>query len=70
MQKNQFYRTLSGDTWDGVAFKTLGSEMLKDTLMKANPRHLHYYIFPAGVVLDVPAVEIPATTDLPPWRKS
>jgi len=65
--KNQFVTT-SGDMWDGVALKTMGSEMFKDTLMKANTRHLHHYVFPAGVVLTVPTVEITAATDLPPWR--
>ena len=33
---NNTYTTVSGDTWDIVAYKAYGNEMYMDTLIKAN----------------------------------
>jgi len=64
------YITISGDTWDGVAFKTMGSEMFKDTLMKNNLIHREIYIFPAGITLFIPGVKTSPSENLPPWKKT
>lgn len=40
------YTTISGDTWDIVAYKAYGNEMYMDTLIKANLEHKDTYIFP------------------------
>lgn len=48
---NNTYTTVSGDTWDIVAYKAYGNEMYMDTLIKANIEYKDTYIFPAGVVL-------------------
>lgn len=63
------YTTVQGDTWDLVAYRLWGQERLFDRLMRANPAHLDVVVFPAGVVLAVPAITIPdPTPELPPWR--
>jgi phage tail protein X len=63
------YTTVSGDMWDTVAYKTLGSEAYTDALIKLNLKHRRTYIFPAGVVLTIPEAKAERITDLPPWKK-
>jgi len=63
------YSTISGDMWDLIAFKTMGSEYHKDKLMNANRRHRAVYIFSAGVELVVPDVPVVSGAGLPPWRR-
>ena len=63
------YITTLGDTWDGIALKELGSELRKDELMKNNITHRNIYIFPAGVELVIPEVEIRQSPTLPPWKR-
>lgn len=63
--------TVSGDTWDILSKKAYGTEMFMDVLMRANITHRKAVIFPAGVVLTVPAVDTAAienATNLPPWK--
>ena len=65
--------TVSGDTWDILSKKAYGTEMFMDVLMRANITHRKAVIFPAGVVLDVPAIDtatIESTTNLPPWKQA
>lgn len=63
------YATKSGDTWDAVAFRALGSENYMDLMLGANPAHNYVARFDAGVVLDVPELPSPARpASLPPWR--
>lgn len=65
------YTTISGDTWDYIAFKVYGNEYVADVLMQANPQHLDTAIFSAGVQLVTPAIEESFTqmNELPPWLK-
>lgn len=64
------HTTTQGDCWDAIAFKIWEKETLLHHLVKANPEHLDVLIFPAGVVLNVPEITVPAeTTELPPWMK-
>lgn len=63
------YTTKSGDTWDGIAYRQLGTEALTDTLMNVNAQYLSYYTFPAGVVLTLPEIEEEVSTLLPPWKR-
>lgn len=64
------YTTISGDMWDSIAFKALGSEKYMDQLMAANLEHRKVTIFPAGVILVVPDIEKAAKlTGLPPWKR-
>ncbi len=67
------YTTIQGDTWDGIAFRLWGREHLMSALMQANPDHADVLMFPAGVVLNVPEVNVNAIqpiTELPPWIRS
>ena len=67
------YTTKQGDMWDTIALAQYGSISEVDTLMMANTRHIGTYIFPAGIVLDIPEIdenedEI-SRADLPPWQQ-
>lgn len=50
----QTYTTVSGDTFDRIALKLLGSEYLLPILLRANPKHRLTLIFSAGVELKIP----------------
>lgn len=66
------YSTIQGDTWDLIAFKCYegwGGEKLTSALIDANPRYVNTVIFPAGCILDIPDVYIPAPSSLPPWMR-
>ncbi len=64
------YTTTQGDTFDFIALKEMGSEKMAHHLIEANPDHKDVFIFGAGVVLDVPEMKNPITTDpVPPWQK-
>ena len=65
--------TVSGDTWDILSKKAYGTEMFMDVLMRANITHRKAVVFPAGVVLTVPAIDgatIENQTNLPPWKRT
>lgn len=66
---NNTYVTTLGDMWDAIALKTLGSEMHTDALINSNLKHRHIFIFPAGVVLTIPDVQIKPPEGLPPWKR-
>lgn len=66
---NNTYTTVSGDTWDIVAYKVYGNEMYMDTLIKANIEYKDTYIFPAGVVLTLPEIKLTVSESLPPWKQ-
>lgn len=66
------YTTAQGDMWDSIAHAQLGSVSYTGSLMMCNRKYLDYYIFPAGIVLELPDVD--ALTDvsggaLPPWKQ-
>jgi phage tail protein X len=63
------YTTVQGDTWDSIAYRELGDTAYTDKLQNLNSVYRDYYIFPAGVVLELPdAVTVPTNT-LPPWKQ-
>lgn len=66
---NKTYRTIQGDMWDKIAFEQMGSVLYTDQLIKANAEHAATVIFPAGVVLTIPAAEDAADIQLPPWKR-
>lgn len=66
---NNTYTTVSGDTWDIVAYKAYGNEMYMDTIIKANIEYKDTYIFSAGVVLTLPEIELTVSESLPPWKQ-
>jgi phage tail protein X len=69
MLNTDTYTTISGDTWDIVAYRAYGNEMYTDTLIKANIEHKDTYIFPAGVVLTLPEIDLSVSESLPPWKQ-
>lgn len=63
------YTTRSGDTWDVIASRALGSELLMHHMLDANPEHNYVVRFDEGVVLNVPDLPEPETAStLPPWK--
>ncbi|WP_248549002.1 tail protein X [Paenibacillus odorifer] len=63
------YRTLQGDTWDGIAFKLYKNEKLMTLLINANPEHVGTVVFSGNVILVVPDMPADASETLPPWRR-
>lgn len=63
------YTTVQGDMWDSIAFSQLGSVDHTDKLMNANLQYREIYIFPAGIVLNIPEVKESVSSSLPPWKK-
>lgn len=66
------YVTRQGDTWDLISYRLypeLGKEMCVDKLIEANSQYIDMVIFPVGVTLTVPDVEVPETSNLPPWKR-
>lgn len=63
------YTTKSGDMWDQIAHQQLGSVNYKDRLMNLNQQYRGYYVFPAGIVLELPELEKKINVSLPPWKR-
>ena len=63
------HTTTQGDTFDVIAYQLWGSEKLMHKLIAANPDHQDTVFFSAGIVLNVPDIELPISTDpVPPWQ--
>lgn len=69
MSKEKTYTTIQGDMWDKIAYRQMGGTLYMDKLIKANIRHAETFVFPAGVVLTIPAVEDEPSIQLPPWQR-
>lgn len=63
------YTTKSGDMWDSIAYTQLGSTSYTDVLINANLQHKDTYLFPSGVVLDLPEITPKINSLLPPWKR-
>lgn len=63
------YRTIQGDTWDGIAYKLYGDETFMSNLLAANSSYVETVVFGAGVLLKVPVVVEKVVSDLPPWKR-
>lgn len=63
------YTTIQGDTWDMIAYKTLGNTSYTDRLAAVNPEHVGTLLFPAGVTLHLPDIEEKTSYNLPPWKR-
>ena len=61
------YVTTQGDTWDSIALRLLGSELLMWLLVDANPDYRGVAEFPANIELAVPEVEKAAGVSFPSW---
>lgn len=64
------YSTVSGDTWDKIAFTELGDENLAGVIIEANIEHVETVLFKADVQLFIPEVPETLSENLPPWKRS
>ena len=66
------YKTISGDTWDKIAFKFYNNELYCDKIMDANRHLLDYMVFPDNIVVNIPSLdeinEKEVSSDFPDWR--
>lgn len=63
-------KTIQGDTWDKLSIRAYGSVEYMDDLIMANPNERTTAIFPAGVEIEVPAIDTTQTAaNLPPWKR-
>lgn len=69
MTKVNTYRTIQGDTWDGIAYKLYGSEKHMVWLLEANLGCTEVVIFSAGIELVVPDAAPDKVSSLPPWKR-
>ena len=64
------YKTVEGDTFDGIALEAYDNEMMSSLIISANPDYCDVLIFDAGIVLRIPVVSDAKTPEtLPPWRR-
>lgn len=61
------YTTVQGDTWDLIAYRTLGSEYLLPLLLEENSKYRTLLIFPGGITLTIPDVDTSEINDRPDW---
>lgn len=70
-----YYTTSQGDTFDQIALKTLGSELLVEPILVENAEYLNIWRFDEGVVLRIPKQDEQQTAkqayseQLPSWRE-
>lgn len=74
MARVKVYRTVSGDTWDLIAFKVLGNEKYFHRLIKNNLNLINIAIFDANIPIMIPNTEESFETEipegkLPPWKR-
>ena len=64
----EIYRTVPGDTFDGIAWRIWNREHMARYLIESNPDQADVLIFRPGIELIVPDIKPDTTvTDLPPW---
>lgn len=72
MEKVKVYRTVSGDTWDLIAYKVYGNEKYFHKLIRANLNLIDVSIFSGNVPIIIPEIEMDIKIDnrkLPPWKR-
>lgn len=66
-------QTNEGDRWDTIAQKEYGDATKSNDIRRANPDVPSYYVFPAGIYINVPIIEdnnvLPQTDNMPPWKQ-
>ena len=64
------YTTKQGDMWDTIALSQYDTLDAMSALMYANTQYIGTYIFPSGIVLNIPEIDDDnkiLSSDLPPW---
>lgn len=72
MAKVKVYRTVSGDTWDLIAYKIYGKEQYFHKLIRANLNLIDISVFSAGIPIICPEFKENTVKDnskLPPWKR-
>ena len=73
MAKVKVYKTVSGDTWDLIAYKVYGSEGYFHDLIRSNLQLIDIAVFDANIPIIIPEIESEEATDenykLPPWKR-
>jgi phage tail protein X len=67
------YTTKNGDRWDTLAWRFYGIPTLIYPIIQSNPSVPIMAVFPAGIQLGIPTIEIigpSSSANLPPWLKS
>ena len=65
-------RTLSGDTWDLIAWREWGEgadQTNTVALIEANLQYVDTAIFPGNIEIVIPDVEESPPVSIPPWRE-
>lgn len=63
------YKTIAGDKWDIIAFKTLKDEKKMDLIINANLKYRDLFILPAGLEIIIPDIPVEIDFTLPPWKR-
>jgi len=64
------YITKEGDRWDLIAYQFYGNAMMYEPIVVANPEVPIVPIFPSGIKLRIPAIEVKnEIEELPPWKR-
>ena len=64
------YTTVQGDMWDAIAYKIFGNELYMNELLEANNDYRNVAVFPAGITLNIPDINvIQSSKILPPWKR-
>ena len=63
------YTTKQGEMWDSIAYTQLGDAAYMDKIMSLNQQYLDYYIFPAGITLELPDIDPSTPNSAPPWKQ-
>ena len=64
------YKTVSGDTWDLIAYKVLGNEKYMQQILRANWVLSDILLFSAGTEVVIPDVDVEPDDNLPFWHSS
>ena len=65
----KIYKTISGDTWDFIAYKLLGDETYMSDILALNEKYKNMMILPSNLMLNIPDKNSNKVLNLPPWRK-
>lgn len=64
------YTTILGDTFDLIASKVYGDSKAIKKIIDANSYYSGTFIFPAGIILNIPVnEEVSISDNIAPWRK-
>ena len=63
------YTTIQGDTWDLISYRVYGSNHHTKELIFMNSEHREIAVFGAGVVLEIPEIDVQIEVSIPPWLR-